>query len=124
LLIYIIFTQLLLRCGIIPIYRGWQPVGGEFCLYQRYAVYIYINRANVAPQASDAGAGCEAGVRKQALCKKIGVIKNSDNVNKKSGVERLFEIYKKDNIEKAIIIENNHVYTYGYERSGDHKAAN
>jgi len=43
-------------------------------------------------------------------------MKNQDNNRKKSGVERLFEISKKDNIEKAIVIENNHVYTYGYQR--------
>ena len=42
---------------------------------------------------------------------------------KKSGVERLFEISKKDNIEKAIIIENNHVYTYGYGRPGAQRVA-
>ncbi len=45
-----------------------------------------------------------------------------DYKKKKSGVERLFEISKKDNIEKAIIIENNHVYTYGYERLDAQKA--
>lgn len=50
-------------------------------------------------------------------------MKNSGyNMHRKSGMERLFEISKKDNIEKAIIIENNHVYTYGYERNGDQKA--
>lgn len=47
---------------------------------------------------------------------------NEKNMRKKSGVERLFEISKKDNIEKAIIIENNHVYTYGYERYSNDKA--
>lgn len=46
------------------------------------------------------------------------------NARKKSGVERLFEISKKDNIEKAIIIENNHVYTYGYERFDKRRHAN
>ncbi len=40
----------------------------------------------------------------------------------KSGVERLFELSKKDNIEKAIIIENNRVYTYGYDRYYDKKS--
>lgn len=45
----------------------------------------------------------------------------ADNKKKKSGVERLFEISSKDNIEKAIIIENNHVYTYGYERFDNRK---
>ncbi|MDL2237218.1 hypothetical protein LJC56_05250 [Christensenellaceae bacterium OttesenSCG-928-K19] len=48
-------------------------------------------------------------------------MKKEINNKKKSGVERLFEISKKDNIEKAIIIENNHVYTYGYERLDAHK---
>jgi len=48
----------------------------------------------------------------------------NDGVRRKSGVERLFEISKKDNIEKAIIIENNHVYTYGYERFSEHKTTN
>ena len=50
-------------------------------------------------------------------------MKNNRNERKKSGVERLFEISKKDNIEKAIIIENNHVYTYGYQRYDSQRAA-
>ena len=50
------------------------------------------------------------------------MMNNKEAARKKSGVERLFEISKKNNIEKAIIIENNHVYTYGYERYGAHKA--
>jgi hypothetical protein len=49
-------------------------------------------------------------------------MKKLNQNRKKSGVERLFEISKKDNIEKAIIIENNHVYTYGYSRLDAHKA--
>jgi hypothetical protein len=51
------------------------------------------------------------------------MITKRETMKKKSGVERLFEISKKDNIEKAIIIENNHVYTYGYERLGDQSTA-
>ena len=44
-------------------------------------------------------------------------------INRKSGVERLFEISTQDDIDRAIIIENNHVYTYGYEREEDQPAA-
>lgn len=39
---------------------------------------------------------------------------------RKTCLERLFECSKKDSIAKAIVIENNQIYTYGYDRV--HKA--
>ncbi len=40
---------------------------------------------------------------------------------KKSCLERLFATTKRENIAKAIVIENNQVYTYGYDRINAHK---
>jgi hypothetical protein len=55
--------------------------------------------------------------------KEVCGMKREKSNRRKSGVERLFEISRKDNIEKAIIIENNHVYTYGYQRYDSRRAA-
>ncbi len=36
--------------------------------------------------------------------------------NAKSGIDKLFETLRKEDIQKAIVIENNRILTYGYER--------
>lgn len=39
---------------------------------------------------------------------------------RKTCLERLFESSRKETIAKAIVVENNHIYAYGYDRV--HKA--
>lgn len=36
-----------------------------------------------------------------------------------SGEQRLLELSSRKNIEKAVIIEGNNIYTYGYKFKGD-----